>query len=393
MKSSFLERLLERADRVGSEEIQSQIARLAEDKGFLETIFNTLQEGVAVVDEEGKITYRNHAAGRLLSLPESGELGGWTLGRSLRGVDWKKLLRGNRSTSGTLEVTYPENRILNYYLVPLESSGRLGSLYVAIFHDVTQERTETQNALEAGRVEALTLLAAGVAHELGNPLNSLHLHLQIMSKDVSGFPEATAGKVHESIRVCQQEIRRLDGLITQFLRAIRPQPLSKTLEDPSAVLEEALLPLEVELQDRGILLEKEVSRVLSPVPMDREQMKQAIYNIVRNAMQAAGEQGLIGIQIQKEGDELVFECRDNGGGISANDLPHLGSPFFTTRHGGTGLGLMIVQRIAREHGGSVQITSREGKGTVVRLLIPIHERKRVHLLTNTLSGENVAGVE
>ena len=378
MKSSFLERLLERADRVGSEEIQSQIARLAEDKGFLETIFNTLQEGVAVVDEEGKITYRNHAAGRLLSLPESGELGGWTLGRSLRGVDWKKLLRGNRSTSGTLEVTYPENRILNYYLVPLEGSGRSGSLYVAIFHDVTQERTETQNALEAGRVEALTLLAAGVAHELGNPLNSLHLHLQIMSKDVSGFPEATAGKVHESIRVCQQEIRRLDGLITQFLRAIRPQPLSKTLEDPSAVLEEALLPLEVELQDRGILLEKKVSRVLSPVPMDREQMKQAIYNIVRNAMQAAGEQGLIGIQIQKEGDELVFECRDNGGGISANDLPHLGSPFFTTRHGGTGLGLMIVQRIAREHGGSLQITSREGKGTVVRLLIPIHERKRVH---------------
>jgi len=296
-------------------------------------------------------------------------------------VDWKKLLRGNRSTSGTLEVTYPENRFLNYYLVPLESSGRLGGLYVAIFHDVTQERTETQNALEAGRVEALTLLAAGVAHELGNPLNSLHLHLQIMSKDVSGFPEATAGKVHESIRVCQQEIRRLDGLITQFLRAIRPQPLTKTLEDPSAVLEEALLPLEVELHDRGILLEKKVSRVVSPVPMDREQMKQAIYNIVRNAMQAAGEHGLIGIQIQKEGGDWVFECRDNGPGILAEDLPHLGSPFFTTRHGGTGLGLMIVQRIAREHGGSLQITSREGKGTVVRLLIPIHE-KRVHLLTN-----------
>jgi len=381
MKSSFLERLLERADRVRSEEIQSQIARLAEDKGFLETIFNTLQEGVVVVDEEGKITYRNQAAGRLLGLPKTGELGSWTLGRSLRGVDWKKLLRGNRSTSGTLEVTYPENRILNYYLVPLESSGRLGGLYVAIFHDVTQERTETQNALEAGRVEALTLLAAGVAHELGNPLNSLHLHLQIMSKDVSGFPEATAGKVHESIRVCQQEIRRLDGLITQFLRAIRPQPLTKTLEDPSAVLEEALLPLEVELQDRGILLEKKVSRVVSPVPMDREQMKQAIYNIVRNAMQAAGEHGLIGIQIQKEGGDWVFECRDNGPGILAEDLPHLGSPFFTTRHGGTGLGLMIVQRIAREHGGSLQITSREGKGTVVRLLIPILE-KRVHLLTN-----------
>lgn len=382
MKSSFLERLLERADRLGSGEIQSQISRLAEDKGFLETLFNTLQEGVVVVDEEGKIKYRNQAAARLLGLPESEEFGGWTLSRSLRGVDWRKLLRGQRATSGTLEVAYPESRILNYYLVPLESSGRTEGLYVAIFHDVTQERREVQNAMEAGRVEALTLLAAGVAHELGNPLNSLHLHLQIMAKEIAGLSGDPAERVSDSIRVCQQEVRRLDGLITQFLRAIRPQPLSKTLEDPAAVLEEALLPLEVELKDRGILLEKKVNPVVLRVPMDREQMKQAIYNVVRNAMQAAGEHGLIGIQIQQEGDFWVFECRDNGPGISPENLPHLGTPFFTTRSGGTGLGLMIVQRIAREHGGSVQITSREGKGAVVRLQIPMHV-KRVHLLAQT----------
>ena len=113
-----------------------------------------------------------------------------------------------------------------------------------------------------------------------------------------------------------------------------------------------------------------------------EQMKQAIYNIVRNAMQAAGEQGLISIQIQREGDFWVFECRDSGPGISPDHLPHLGSAFFTTREDGTGLGLMIVQRIAREHGGSVQITSREGKGTSVKLQIPLQE-KRVHLLAET----------
>ena len=111
-------------------------------------------------------------------------------------------------------------------------------------------------------------------------------------------------------------------------------------------------------------------------------MKQAIYNVVRNAMQAAGEQGLISLLVRREGDFWVFECRDNGSGISADDLPHLGTPFFTTRKEGTGLGLMIVQRIAREHGGSVQITTREGKGSTVRILIPIYE-KRVHLLTET----------
>ena len=392
MKSSFLERLLVRADRVGAGEIQSQIVRLAEDKHLLETIFNTLQEGVAVVDGEGKITYRNRAAGILLGLPEGGEPGTWTLSRSLRGLDWRQLLRENRSSSGTIEVSYPEPRILNYYLVPLERSGRAGGLHAAIFQDITRERAETKHAVEAGRSEALTLLAAGVAHELGNPLNSLHLHLQIMARDLSTLPESQGERIRESIGVCQQEIRRLDGLITQFLRALRPHPIRKTVEDPAVVLEEALLPLEVELQDRGILLEKKLSTSHPQVPMDREQMKQAIYNIVRNAMQAAGEQGLISITMGREGDDWFFECRDNGPGISPEHLPQLGSPFFTTRQDGTGLGLMIVQRIAREHGGSLQITSREGKGTSVRLQIPMQER-RIHLLTETSTAEAPGSTE
>jgi signal transduction histidine kinase len=98
---------------------------------------------------------------------------------------------------------------------------------------------------------------------------------------------------------------------------------------------------------------------------------------------------LISIQVRKEGDFCVFECRDNGPGISADDLPHLGTPFFTTRKDGTGLGLMIVQRIAREHGGSVQITTREGKGSTVKILIPFYEKK-VHLLAET-SGLNAEG--
>jgi signal transduction histidine kinase len=211
-----------------------------------------------------------------------------------------------------------------------------------------------------------------------------------MAKDVAGLGQDSAKKISESIATCQQEIRRLDGLITQFLRAIRPQPVKKTLEDTADVLEEALLPLEVELKDRGILLEKQLGPDTPRIPMDREQMKQAIYNVVRNAMQAAGEQGLISLQVRREGDFWVFECRDNGVGISADDLPHLGTPFFTTRKDGTGLGLMIVQRIAREHGGSVQITTREGKGSTVKILIPIYE-KRVHLLTETSGvGEEVA---
>jgi signal transduction histidine kinase len=187
------------------------------------------------------------------------------------------------------------------------------------------------------------------------------------------------GRVRDSIRICQQEIRRLDGLITQFLRAIRPHAPQKNPEDPVRILEDAILPLQVEMTDRGILLEKKVASGLRMIPVDREQIKQAIYNIVRNAMQAAGEHGLIGVSVFKDGGFLVWECRDQGEGILPENLPHLGAPSFTPRPGGTGLGLMIVQRIAREHGGSIKIESHPRKGTVVQLRIPMQDRP-VHLL-------------
>ena len=148
MRSSFLEKVIERANRVTPEAMQTQLTRLAEDKGFLETIFNTLQEGVVVVDDEGKLTYWNRAAGQLLALPENAEAGGWSLQRSLRGVDWIALLQDSQVSAGTLEVDYPEARVLDYYLVPVRIGGRRGNFHAVIFHDVTKSRAETKQALE-----------------------------------------------------------------------------------------------------------------------------------------------------------------------------------------------------------------------------------------------------
>jgi signal transduction histidine kinase len=203
--------------------------------------------------------------------------------------------------------------------------------------------------------------------------------MQVMERDLQRMEIGPTHRIRESIEACQQEIRRLDGLITQFLRAIRPQPLRQFPEDPGEVLAEALRPLDGEFRDRRILLETDLAKDLGKVSMDRGQMKQAIYNVLRNAMQFVGEGGLIRVTLRREDPYLVWEFRDNGPGIDPKHLPHLGQPFFTTRNEGTGLGLMIVQRIMREHGGDLQLESTPGKGAMVRLRIPLMD-KRVHLL-------------
>ena len=283
---------------MGAAELQTHLTRLAEEKGFLETLFNTLQEGVTVLDGEGRLIYWNRAAQRLLNLPDAIEPGTWPLSRSLRGADWKSLLQEKKSSSGSLEVSYPEHRILPYALVPLEEEGD-GPRHVAVFHDATRERVEAKSAVETGRAEALTMLAAEVAHEIGNPLNSLHLHLQVMEKDLREVAGKPGEKVRASLEVCRQEVRRLDGLITRFLRALRPQAAQKQPDSAERVLEEGLAPLRAELQERKILVEKETAPGIGPVPMDREQVQQAIYNLVRNAMQAAGEQVIVLISLRR----------------------------------------------------------------------------------------------
>lgn len=375
MKASFLGKMLDRVEKLGLEDLRSFLKELARDRGFLETIFNTLQEGVVVLDQKARILYLNRACRRLLSIPEDAEAG-QPIGRYLKEVDWKGLLKQGQAVTKNLEITYPETRFLQFYFLPVE--GREDT-FVGIFHDITKERTATKEAIESERVNALTMLAAGVAHELGNPLNSLNIHLQLMERDLRDLPKEKTEVLRESIDVARGEIHRLDTIINQFLKAVRPTVPEMGLVNPVGLLGETLQLLTAELKDRNILLEKEIPQTLPDMQMDREQIKQAFFNVIKNAMQAVTENGIIRIEAEATEDWVTFSFTDNGAGISVEDLPHVLEPYFTTKSRGTGLGLMIVQRIISEHGGQLGLESDKGKGTTVRIRLPLR-MKKVRLL-------------
>jgi len=409
MKAGFLEKLIERLGRIGPEEVQNYFLRLAQEKGFLETVFNAIQEGIIVTDSNGRITYLNNAACELFGL-ETADAIGKQLGERLRGLDWESLTRSAGPVSHDMEIFYPQNRFINFYVVPLvierrESLSGIGNSgrhdmasdtrggteslraatgagqvgHVMILRDITESRRTAQQTIESERLNALTLLAAGVAHEIGNPLNSLHIHLQLMERSLQNLDDGAKAELQQSIDVARSEVNRLDSIVTQFLRAIRPSRPQLRPENLNTIVEEAVRFFTPELQDREIVVEQELRSDLPVLQVDRDQMKQAFYNVIKNSLEAMHRHGTLRIRTDMDDTHVIIQFVDTGGGMSAESLSRVFEPYFTTKPAGTGLGLLIVRRIVREHGGELSIESPQGKGLTITIRLPYID-KRVRML-------------
>jgi len=398
MKPGFLEKLIGRLGRIGPEDVQNYLLRLAQEKGFLETIFNAIQEGIVVTDSKGRITYLNHAACEVFGLDDE-EAIGKPLDQQVRGLDWKALSQSDAALSRDMEIFYPANRFINFYVVPLiierrvPNDGSTGLAAEAVGHamilrDITESRRSTQQTIESERLSALTLLAAGVAHEIGNPLNSLHIHLQLMERKVKklGALEDKC-ELLESIDIARAEINRLDSIVSQFLRAIRPSKPHFQPENVNALVLEAISFFRPEIKDRDIVVETELRSDLPSLEVDRDQMKQVFYNAIKNSFEAMKRRGILRIRTDRDDTHVKISFTDTGGGISAENLSRVFEPYFTTKEGGSGLGLLIVRRIVREHGGELSIESSEGKGLTLTIRLPLLDR-RVRMLADRGRDKN-----
>jgi len=392
MKASFVDKLIERLGRIDPEEVQNYFLRLAQEKGFLETVFNAIQEGIIVTDSTGRITYLNDAACELFGL-QTDESIGKRLEERVRGLDWKSLTQSGGPVSRDMEIFYPANKFINFYIVPLTiephdtAAGNAEQSAVAtervghamILRDITESRRTAQQTLESERLNALTLLAAGVAHEIGNPLNSLNIHLQLIEREARKLDAASRSQLQESIDVARAEVNRLDSIVGQFLRAIRPTRPQMQPENINAIVEEAVRFLAPEIKDRDIVVEQELRADLPVLDLDRDQMKQAFYNVIKNSFEAMKSRGILRIRTDMDESYVMISFTDTGGGISAENLSRVFEPYFTTKPSGTGLGLLIVRRIVREHGGELSIESSEGKGLTLTIRLP-YAGKRVRML-------------
>ena len=381
MKSGFLEKLVARLDRVVPGDVQQIVTRLIREKGFLEKVFEALHEGVIILDPKGVIGFLNHAACQFFGLDPERATGEF-ISTQIRGLDWTVLGKPGRTISRDLEVFYPENRYLNFYLAPIDGAEDdhqpLG--YVMLVRDLTSTRAEAEETLESERLNALTLLAAGVAHEIGNPLNSLDIHLQLLGRKLRKLPPGDRGPLEENLTTARAEIQRLDLILKQFLHAVRPTAPLREKRDLHAILHETLRLLEPELASRKIAVQLDLADSLPPAFIDPGQFQQVFYNLIRNAFQAiSSDLGHITIRTRMNDFETIISIEDNGTGISPEHMGALFEPYRTTKSSGSGLGLLIVRRIIREHGGAIAIESEENQGTRVLINFP-HKERPVRLL-------------
>jgi len=384
-KHSSLDRVLGRLDTLDSVNLTNLVQRLARERSLFEAIFNTINEGILVINAEGVIEYANEQASRLIGLSE-GSLSGATLWRLVPGLhpSLESLLTDGGAmpvVAREIELTYPQPRVIRLYVVPFQSDGdrEKARRFAVILTDVTREKQTTERRIEDEKTSSILLLAAGVAHELGNPLNSLTIHLQLIARKLKKLKARDAEPLGESIAICQEEVKRLDGIISNFLEAIRPRLPDLAETNVVDVLEEVLRFQAGEFKNRRITVEAETQAGLPAVLADRNQLKQVFFNIIANAIDAMNPGGKLKIRSRADDDSVYLMFADSGVGIRQEDLSRLFQPYHTTKPGGNGLGLMIVQRIMRSHGGQVGIESKEGVGTVVTLTFP-QKNRRVRML-------------
>ncbi|MFM2169983.1 MAG: hypothetical protein RI957_212 [Verrucomicrobiota bacterium] len=375
MKSGFLEKLVPRLVRLDPAVVQSIIDRLLQEKSFFLQVFEALREGVILIGTDGRVTFLNAAASRFFGLDVELSVGK-KLGDLIRGMDWPSLMDQGAVVSRDMEVFYPERRYLHFYLAPI-ADLETPSGFVMIINDLTSDRAETQATIESERLGALTLLAAGVAHEIGNPLNSLGIHLQLLDRKIKKLAAGERQMLEDHLATARQEIQRLDSILKQFLQAIRPSTLQREPVKLDELCRDVLRLLEPELLERGIGVVLDLDADLPVLQLDAVQMQQVFHNLLRNAAQAVSQdgEGRITVNMHSNDYEIQVLIADNGIGISPEQMGTMFEPFHSTKEGGTGLGLLIVRRIIREHGGEMEIESREGSGTRVSLFLPLAAKK------------------
>jgi PAS domain S-box-containing protein len=405
----FFNRALKKINKLTGEQVQELLLSAVEELSRLETVLDSVTQGILVCDTNHHLLIANKYAGRLLPLTytEPGIEPIWIVVRDDRVAEFLEaaLLNGDRVEGKEFDVNVKGlDRLLSLSVLPLVQDRRVNGSLIHV-EDITEKRSREARLRRAENLASLTTLAAGVAHEIKNPLGSISIHIQLLQKAITAAGEffekerdgRNRSKAAAAYRdfdryfaVINEEMDRLNRIVVDFLFAVRPMDLEFREGDINALIRELTEFVSYELEAARIECVLELGSDIPPVSMDERFMKQALLNLIKNAQAAMPGGGVLTIRTERGDAELRISVSDTGTGISEENLSKIFEPYFTTRATGSGLGLTLVYKIVREHRGEITVRSREGEGACFSISLPILQ-KETRLLVFEGEGGAAAG--
>jgi len=372
IKSNFFNTFQKKIDKLDIETIKKIIYQLIEENDNYKTIFNSMKEAVLVLDNNLRLSFFNKIAVIMLNINIKNPIG-----KSIN-----ELLENNEILLNIILATIKKEEKLNDYEIflnnnikyvslsihPLVQSGKIiGN--IILMNDITKEIENKSRLRQAESLAALTTISAGIAHEIKNPLGAIGIHIQLIEDELKNKKYDFSDDYLFSVKVIKEEINRLNNIVLDYLFTVRPLKAELILQNLKIFLDDFINFIKPELDSKNIKIHKKYTDLPS-VWLDEKYFKQALLNLIKNAIAAIKENGNIEIEAFQEHNYVILNIKDDGGGIPEDIQHKIFDPYFTTKNFGTGLGLTIVYKIIKEHRGEISFNTKNGY-TVFTIKLPL----------------------
>ncbi|OGW79556.1 MAG: hypothetical protein A3G33_07095 [Omnitrophica bacterium RIFCSPLOWO2_12_FULL_44_17] len=375
--NEFIDRLIHRIDKIDKKNLQSYVLELGQDRNFLFSLFDHILEGVMVLSAKQEVVFINRRIRQLfdLSSEQSHERNYMTILQDtrLKARVQSALQERNEVSHENIEVLIPRPMLIK---LSLRYETIMAKTYsVILIENISQNEILIREQFQKENWKSIFELAAGIAHEIGNPLNSINIHLKLLSNKIQSLKQKNTDPLTNELAILREETNRLDEIIRNFLRATRKKPLNYELTNINDLISKTVDFLRPELKESKIQVTQQLNAEIPLFLIDQDRMQQVFINLVKNSIQAMVRGGKLNIQTGLK-DKLCFiQIQDTGVGIPESKLPKIFDAYFTTKEEGSGLGLMIAYQIISEHHGRIEATSKVNMGTTFRIVLPIRKEK------------------
>jgi len=370
--ADFYRSALKKLDKLDTEQHRELLLSAVDEIDLLENILDSIDVGILVCDVNNNLVMVNKYAQRLLPLNYAegvklvSAIGDERIAEFFR----ENLLNRERVMDREIDIVYKDlRRLLSVNVLPLVQDRRITGSLIYI-DDITEKRNGEVRLRRAENLASLTTLAAGLAHEIKNPLGSISIHLQLLQKTLAKI-NCTNDKTDKYFNVIKEEVDRLNRIVVDFLFAVHPMSIELREGDINKLISKMMEFVTVEMEQSKILCLLELDEKVPKIKMDERLLNQAMLNLVKNAQSAMPKGGVLTIATNYADNEIRISICDTGMGISKENLAKIFEPYFTTKETGTGLGLTQVYKIIREHHGEITVNSAPDTGTEFKIILPI----------------------